>query len=228
MIIKTSGHPGSHERHLLRKAGNPLFADAIELNDDTLLAAQQRDHEELTAFHAEFRSLLEATTAMAGNVDSEVILQLKDRLDQTYELAATVAEDQSKAKEAIHKLLRYIMAAVRQGAGSDFQAHQELDQEEAAREAHFTLLESKLVADLLNPHSPIHTDELIPTLLSSSKDELQLALQIFDEMQLLMVLSEGAKLLEQLQDNGVNADDAQQKLAFMQGYAEFAGEMGKL
>jgi hypothetical protein len=172
MIVKTSEHPGSHERHLLRKVANPLFADVTLLDDDTLLAAQQRDHEELTAFHTEFRRLLEATTAMSGNVESDVILQLKDRLDQAYELAATVGEDQSQTKDAIRRLLSYIMAAVRQGAGSDFQANQELDQEEAARDAHFTLLESKLVADMLHPHSPIHTDELIPTLLSSSKDEL--------------------------------------------------------
>jgi hypothetical protein len=46
-------------------------------------------------------------------------------------------------------------------------------------------------------------------------------------MQLLMVLSEGAKLLEQLQGNGVNVDDPQQKLAFIQGYAEFVGDMDK-
>jgi hypothetical protein len=117
------------------------------------------------------------------------------------------------------------MAAVRRGAGNDFQAHQELDQEDTAREAHFTLLESKLVADLLQPNSPIHTDELIPTLLSASKEELQLALQILDEMQLLMILSEGAKLLEQLQDAGVDVTEAQQKLAFMHGYAEFIGDL---
>jgi hypothetical protein len=225
MIIYPSEHPGSFERHLLRKVGNPLFADKVELNDDTLLDAQHRDHDELAAFHTEFRRLLETTTSLAGNVDSEQILQLKDQLDRAYELASTVGEDQTKTKGAIRKLLSYIMAAVRRGAGNDFQAHQELDQEDTAREAHFTLLESKLVADLLQPNSPIHTDELIPTLLSASKEELQLALQILDEMQLLMILSEGAKLLEQLQNAGVDVTVAQQKLAFMHGYAEFIGDL---
>jgi hypothetical protein len=103
------------------------------------------------------------------------------------------------------------------------QAHSELDQEEMAREAHFALLDAPLVADLLNPASPIHPDELVPTLLSADKDELQLALQMFDEVQLLAILSQGAALLEQLQGEGVNVSVPQEKLAFMQGYAEFAG-----
>jgi hypothetical protein len=103
------------------------------------------------------------------------------------------------------------------------QAHQELDQEESAREAHFALLDAALVADLLSPNSPIHPDELVPTLLSADKDELQVALQMFDEVQLLAILNQGAALLEQLQNEGVNVSLPQEKLAFIQGYAEFAG-----
>jgi hypothetical protein len=223
MIIKPSEHPGSHERHLLRKASNPLFPFALTLDDDNLIDAQRLDHEAMQTFNTEFRALLEETTSLSGNVDSDVILQLKDRLDRAYETASSIGGDTTAMKGAIRKLLSFMMASVRRGAGNDAQAHMELDQEEMAREAHFTLLDAPLVADLLHPASPIHPDELVPTLLSADKDELQLALQMFDEVQLLAILSQGAALLEQLQGEGVNVSAPQEKLAFMQGYAEFAG-----
>ncbi|MGB3917333.1 MAG: hypothetical protein WBL07_07845 [Thiothrix litoralis] len=223
MIIKPSEHPGSHERHLLRKASNPLFPFAPTLDDDNLIDAQRLDHEALQTFNRDFHELLEETTSLAGNVESDVILQLKDRMDRAYESASSLGHDVSKTKDAIRKLLSFIMASVRRGAGTDMQAHQELDQEESAREAHFALLDAPLVADLLNPNSPIHPDELVPTLLSADKDELQVALQMFDEVQLLAILNQGAALLEQLQNEGVNVSLPQEKLAFIQGYAEFAG-----
>ncbi|WML90502.1 hypothetical protein RCF98_16225 [Thiothrix lacustris] len=223
MIIKPSEHPGSHERHLLRKASNPLFPFAPTLDDDNLIDAQRLDHEALQTFNRDFHELLEETTSLAGNVESDVILQLKDRMDRAYESASSLGHDVSKTKDAIRKLLSFIMASVRRGAGTDMQAHQELDQEESAREAHFALLDAPLVADLLSPNSPIHPDELVPTLLSADKDELQVALQMFDEVQLLAILNQGAALLEQLQNEGVNVSLPQEKLAFIQGYAEFAG-----
>lgn len=223
MIIKPSEHPGAHERHLLRKASNPLFPNAPTLDDDNLIDAQRLDHEALQTFNTEFRALLEETTSLTGNVESEVILQLKDRLDRAYETTSSIGGDTTAMKGAIRKLLGFIMASVRRGAGADAHAHMELDQEESAREAHFALLSAALVADLLHPDSPIHPDELVPTLLSADKDELQLALQMFDEVQLLAILSQGAALLEQLQGEGVNVSIPQEKLAFMQGYAEFAG-----
>lgn len=225
MIIQPSAHPGSHERHLLRQANNPLFPQATPLDDDSLLDAQRQDHDAHCAFEDEFRQLLEETTQMAGNVDSELILQLKDRLDRAYESAAGLGGDQSKPKQAIRKLLGFMMASVRRGAGADRQAQMELDQEDAARDAHFTLLESTLVADLLNPTSPIHPDELVPTLLSASKDELQLVLQMFDEVQLLAILTQGAQMLEALQGAGADIGKAQENLAFIQGYAEFSASL---
>ncbi len=57
MIIKPSEHPGSHERHLLRKASNPLFPFAPTLDDDNLIDAQRLDHEAMQAFNTEFRHI---------------------------------------------------------------------------------------------------------------------------------------------------------------------------
>lgn len=227
MIVQRAQHPGAHERHLLRKTNNPLFADAPVLDDDRLLEAQRLDYETLLVFQQAFQSVLAETVALGNKAESETILQLKDRLDQLYEQAAGVSGDQADAKDAIKRLLRFMMQAVRQGAGNDLQAQQELDQEEAARAAHFTLLGSPLVADLLNPDSLIQPDELLPSLLSSDKEELQLALQLFDGVQCLALLEAGAALLERLQNAGVNVDRAWQNLAFMQGFVEFTSELDK-
>lgn len=227
MIVQRAQCPGAHERHLLRKANNPLFANAPVLDDDSLLQAQRLDYEALLQFQQTFQAVLAETAALGNKAESETLLQLKDRLDRLYEQAAGVSGDQTDAKDAIKRLLRFMMRAVRQGAGNDLQAQQELDQEEAARAAHFTLLDSPLVADLLNSSSPIQPDELLPSLLSSDKEELQLAMQLFDGMQCLALLEEGAALLERLQNTGINVDKAWQNLAFMQGFAEFASELDK-
>jgi hypothetical protein len=223
MIIQPSDFPGSHERHLLRKANNPLFEDQqVELDDDTLLDAQRLDHELLSDFMTEFRELLHTTTHLAGNVDSDTVLGIKDRLDRAYETASAVGDDQSSAKQAIAKLVGALMVAVRQGAGDDAHARQELDQEDAARDAHYRLMESALVADLLNPQSVIQASELVATLLSSDKDDILLAVQLFDISQLEILIGQGVQLLERLPaEHEAVKTAATEKLVLIQGYIEF-------
>ncbi|CAA6825836.1 MAG: Unknown protein, partial [uncultured Thiotrichaceae bacterium] len=201
----------------------PLFEDQqLELDDDVLLDAQRLDHDVLLSFMTEFRELLHKATGLTGNVDSDTVLGIKDRLDRAYETASAVADDQSHSKQAIAKLLSTLMVAVRQGAGDDAQAQQELDQEDAARDAHFQLMESQLVADLLNPESVIKAPELVATLLSSDKDDILLAVQLFDIAQLEMLIGQGVQLLERLpQSCGSVKAAAEQKLVLIQGYIEF-------
>ncbi len=221
MFFKPSDHPGSYERHLYRKVDNPLFANQIELNDDTLEEAQRQDHEVIVQFMQVFQETLEKTVALKGTEESDVVLELKDRLDKLYEQASAIGDDQTKIREAIVKLLQLIMTSVRKGAGDDAHAHQELDQEEEARKAHFALLESSIVADLLNPESPIAEDELVPVLLSAKKDDLALVVQIFDEEQIQMVIKESAKLVGALDKQGIDTKQASENAVFIQGYLEY-------
>nr|CAA6799719.1 MAG: Unknown protein [uncultured Thiotrichaceae bacterium] len=223
MIIKPSDFPGSHERHLLRKANNPLFEERqIELDDEALMNAQGLDHDLLVAFMTEFRELLHQTTNLSGNVESDTVLGIKDRLDRAYETASAVADDQTHARQAISKLLGTLMVAVRQGAGDDAHAQQELDQEDSARDAHFQLMESQLVADLLNPDSVITAEELVATLLSSDKDDILLAVQLFDISQLEVLIGQGVQLLERLPEPHAGSKaESEQKLVLIQGYIEF-------
>ena len=198
MTNESEKNMGPHERHYLRKAGNPLFDDNTTASAPALSTAKNKDHEMLVAYHHELQAVLQETVNLKPNEESDVILGLKERLDRLYETAAAVSDNRPQHQAAIVQLLEVIMAAVRKGAGNDAQAINELEQEAVARQAHFQLLESALVADLLNPDSPIQEKELVPTLLSSEQPDILLALQIFDESQLLLILHEAEQLLEKL------------------------------
>ncbi|MEJ2694898.1 MAG: hypothetical protein P8166_18250, partial [Candidatus Thiodiazotropha sp.] len=117
-----------------------------------------------------------------------------------YETACRLADDQSPNKEAIRKLVAVIMRAVRNGAGNDSLAQQELEQEELARATHYELLEQPLVADLLDPDTLIGEEELLPVLLSAERDAFEAALTLFDPSQLSQLSKQGERLLQSLQE----------------------------
>lgn len=191
MSLLFSERPGRHERHLLRKHENPLFPEAArQLTQAQLREAQRRDHEELVAYIGDLRGLVGEAVALGPHEQSDLILGLKERLDQAYETACRLADDQTPNKEAIKKLVEVIMRSVWKGSGNDTLAHQELEQEEIARRAHYELLESPLVADLLDPESPIAQDELLPALLSADQTEFEAAVTLFDPVQLDALLTQ--------------------------------------
>jgi hypothetical protein len=198
MHLLYSELPGRHERQLLRKQDNPLFAEAQRnISQSELSEAQRLDHEELEAYIRDLRKLVGEAVALGPHEQSDVILDLKARLDQAYESACRLADDQTPNKEAIRKLVDVIMRAVWKGAGNDTLAHQELEQEEAARETHYALLESPLVADLLDPASLIKGDELLPVLLTAKREEFEAAITLFDPGQLRALCQQGAELRRQ-------------------------------
>ena len=170
----------------------------------------------------DFKETMTKAVTFKSNEDSEVILEVKDKLDRLYATASSIADDQTRIKESIKKLLGVIMTSVRSGAGDDAHALQELDQEDGAREANFEFLESKLVADILDPESPIDNDDLIPTLLSTEdKDELALATQLFDLEQITYLLGEGEALLNKLDKEGEDVKEAAENFVFIEGYKQY-------
>ena len=196
MPLLFSEYPGRRERHLLRKRDNPLFPEAQRtISSHALQEAQRLDHEEIVAFLQTFQGLMAEAARLGGNVGSEVILGLKERLDQAYEQACGLGDDQTETKQALGRLIEVIMRAVIAGAGNDPVARSELEQEQAARGMHFALLEAQLVADLLHPESPIPAPELAPSLLSAGEEELELALELFDPAQLEQITAEARALL---------------------------------
>lgn len=197
MSLRYSQIPGQRERHLLRKQDNPLFPQVErQISAETLEQAQRLDHEALTDFISGFRTLVHEAVGLSPNEGSEVILGIKERLDQAYEQAARMVDDQSETQRAITRLVAVIMQAVKKGAGDDPVALQELADEEAARQAHYALLEYPLVADLLDPESVIGEQELVPTLLSASETELEAACALFDPQQLKSLAQRAQALLD--------------------------------
>lgn len=222
ITIIPSENPGAFERHLIRREENQLFSERkTEVNSDTLLEVQQKDHEVLSKFMTDFQETMGKVVAFKPNEESDEILGVKDSLDKLYATSVVVADDQAKIQYSIKKLIDVIMVTVRKGAGTDAHALQELEQEDMAREANFKFLESKLVADLLDPDSPIDDVDLIPTLLSAEKDDLALATQLFDIEQTKYLLTEGEALLDKLQAEGVDVRSAAENYVFIQGYLTF-------
>ena len=196
MAVEFSQFPGRYERHYRRRLANPLFpGDPVALDQEVLLEMQRLDHEELLGFLAELRQAVQRAVNLKPNVGSEVVLELKEQLDRLYEISAGLAEDHGGNQAAIKQLLEVIMRNVERGAAADPRAMDELAQERIARAAHFELLATPLVADLLHPHSNIAADELAPSLLSEDGPGLAAALQLFDLAQLRQVFADASDRL---------------------------------
>lgn len=222
MTFIPSDNPGAFERHLIRRENNPLFGDRQTIiNSETLEEMQKKDHDILQYFMVDFQETMTKAISFKPNEDSEVILGVKDSLDKLYAMSSCIADDQTRIRESIKKLLAVIMQSVRKGAGDDTKALQELDQEDMARDANFTFLDSKLVGDILDPDSPIEDIDLIPTLFSAEKDDLALASQLFDKEQLDFILTEGEKILSKLESEGVDIKKAAENFVFIEGYRQF-------
>jgi hypothetical protein len=213
MRIPFSEFPGRHERHFRRKLDNELFPLPIRNPaDDDLLAVQRQDHEELLAFITELRETVQQAVELKPNEESQVVLDLKERLDKLYETSAGLCDDHAGNQAAIRQLIAVIMKTV-WTAANDPQAEQELEQETAARAAHFELLREPLVADLLHPQSTIGQDELVPTLLSESAPALTAALKLFDANQLALLVGEAHQLLKRKDPDRSRHPEARERLA---------------
>ncbi|MCM8856471.1 MAG: hypothetical protein LC541_05685 [Candidatus Thiodiazotropha sp.] len=212
MRLMLSELPGRHERHLVRKHNNPLFSESERtLTQDQLTEAQRLDHEELVAYISQLRKLVGEAVALGPHEQSDVILELKERLDKAYEHACRLADDQTPNKHAIVKLVEVIMQAVWKGAGNDSLALQELEQEAIARKTHFELLEYPLVADLLDPESLISKEQLLPVLLTTERKEFEAAVTLFDPIQLEALLDQGEVIVQHL-DSDLQLESALQRM----------------
>lgn len=203
MTINFSPAPGPHERHLKRRLLNPLFPKPErDLTQQDVDDAQKKDEEDLIKFMTHFQSVVQKTTELGANSESEIVLLIKEQLDECYATSCAMPGDHSNLKGAIKKLITAIMAAIRKGAADDPSALQKLDDENVAREMHNNLHERKLIADLMLEDSPILETELTPTLLNEEADDLDAALQLFSPEQLDALCMDAQALLERLREEG--------------------------
>ena len=216
MELPFTHKPGRRERHLRRRHENPLFAwPPEEVAPETLLEAQRLDHEEMESFRSSFRALVQRAVDLPPDAGSDTVLGLKEELERDYEQACGLPEGHRWERESIAKLIGVIMKVIRRSAGPDPLARQELDDEEAARAIHFRLLEQPLVADILHPETPIAPEELVPSLLSAEPEEVEAALDLFDQHQLAVLSAQAGELLARLEPRGVDTTPARRRLAQM-------------
>ena len=215
-----SREPGAHERHLRRLHDNPLFApERRRVSERDVLAARRRDQQQLEAFLERFQQTVRRAVELEANVQSDVILELKEELDRCHEEAAGLAGDQDRIKQAVVRLVGTIMQAVRKGAEHDAVALRKLDDEDRARALHYELLEEPLVADLLNPDSVIPETDLVPTLLGSEPAVLEKVLTLFTPEQITVMIRDARPLLEQTPADADTLARARANLARMEAAA---------
>jgi len=195
--------PGPHERHLKRRLLNPLFPQPErELVQQDVDDAQKKDEENLLSFMTHFQTVVQKTTQLGLNSESDIVLEIKEQLDECYATSCAMPGNHENLKVAIKKLITAIMSAIRKGAADDPIALQKLDDEEVARELHNELHERKLIADLMLQNTPILENELTPTLLNEEADDLDAALPLFSTEELGLIAKSAQALLEKLRQEG--------------------------
>lgn len=203
MSINFSPAPGPYERHLKRRLLNPLFSQPErELTQLDIDNAKKKDEDNLVKFMSYFQSVVQKTTELNSNSESDIVLQIKEQLDECYATSCAMPGNHANLKVAIKKLITAIMAAIRKGAADDPVALAKLDDEDIARELHNELHERKLIADLMLENSPILENELTPTLLNEEAEDLDAALQLFSAEQLELISKDAQTLLERLRSEG--------------------------
>ena len=101
-----SQNPGAFERHLTRRSSNLLFGERqVVVDSDTLMEVQKKDHDILQQFMLDFREVMSKAVALKPNEESDVILEIKDKLDKLYATSVSVADDQTRVRDSIKKLL---------------------------------------------------------------------------------------------------------------------------
>lgn len=219
MSLQFSSQPGPRERHLQRKANNQLFSEAVRnVTQQDIDEARNQDNMELINFMNEFQLLVQEAIDLKTETDSDTILSLKERLDKSYAQCCALPGDQSKIKQAVKKLIDAVMAAVLSGAGTDPKALKELEEEQQAREIHFTLHDQPLVADLMLDDSPIMQDELVATMLSDTKEGLTAALNLFEEEALSALYQQAKELLQSIENSETTLELAWQNLTLMENF----------
>ena len=222
--MKFSDMPGMRERQLVRRYKNPLF----KMSEVTILDvhnAQQEDAKEVDNFMKEFRALVQKAVDLDDNADPDVILKLKEQLDKSYEECAGLAGDQSEIKEMLNRLVKAIMQVIWKGIGDDQLARSKLEMEEQARNSHYSLLEYKIISDIIRPDSVIKESDLVATLMSEEEDALVVALQLFQPEQQIIICKTAREALTELGEQCPQLQNFQSKLVQMENMLKAGNEM---
>jgi hypothetical protein len=90
------------------------------------------------------------------------------------------------------------MQSLIKGANGDAEAMQRIDKEMELMKIHFQLSESLLFSDFMHEDRIVNEDEVIPTLLTATEDDLNAVLHIFSLEQLQAISAEISEILPTL------------------------------
>lgn len=188
--------PGPNERHIKRRHRNVLFGDpAPVFTQQQVNQARADDRDLFSQFEHDFSGLLQQAMNLEGQAESDTVLSMKEQADKLYEQACRLGGDTESHKQGLKRLTSLIMSAVIKGAGDDPLAISELEDEGTARAAHYELLETALVTDLLDPESVIDADELAASVLSDTAEAAASAMNLFDTSQLAQLAADCEQLV---------------------------------
>ncbi len=211
--LKFTPLSGAYERSLQRRNNNPLFPeDQQHPTQDELERARMKDQQDLGAFMEEFQTTLKQATELLGTVESEIVLDLKEKLERLYVTSASLSQDMQQIRQALMKLLNVCMLTIRKGAADDPVAIKKLDEEEQARQIYFSLMETPLVADLIRADDVISENDLIPCMLSESEEGLKNVMDLFEPEQLNALLEPIRGYVEDLPDIAKSTTDVNERL----------------
>lgn len=197
--------PGAYERQLQRKDSQPSLFGITEnpITSDMILMARQQDTEEVEKFMTSFRSVVERAVSLKPNEQSDVILELKEELDQHFQNCCSLQGDMQPIKKALKTLIQAIMNAVRSGAGNDITAQAKLDEEDTAREEHFRLQELAFITDMMRDEKSIPENELALTLITEPMNVLTEALELFQPQDIATLISDLHEKFSNLDDETI-------------------------
>jgi len=215
MKITFSANPGARERQLQRRHDNPLFGERGNVTNEELAEARNADTKERDEFYQEFQKILQEIAEFSGQVDSEKILEAKQKIDQMHEQACGLAGENQQVIDGLVRLQHMIMQAIAQGAQGDDKAAKELEEEAVARQLHQQLLQHKLVCDLLRPDTPVGQNDLAATILTADDEAIRAALVMFGAETLQALIESCETLLTRLEDQGIDTAEARGRMQIL-------------
>lgn len=218
MILSFSDSPGPRERHLQRKASNPLFGAAAALTQHDVALARLKDEEALQQYMEAFRETVQRAVKLDASVESEVLLLLKVQLEQLYAVASGLPGRPQQIRDAIRKLVSAIHSTMVTASASDPHALEKLERDEAQTRLHYYLCDFTVVSDMLNPDGIISEEDQLPALLNEGEEALQAALAIFPPESIAQMVEEGKSLLGKIDAEGHSLPQAWQRLAQMESW----------
>lgn len=218
--MKFSAQPGAYERHAQRKYNNPLLYGLDQhLAENEVEQAREKDQQDLRVFLDAFADTVQEAATLDGSVESDVLLDLKQRLERLYVTSTSLAGDKERHQQALLKLINICMASIRRGAEGDPPAIKKLEEETQARSVYFELLETPLVAELMRGDEIVSADDLIPTLLIQTDANLVNVLELFEPEHLAIIREQAEKHIEKVRIKLIDCTDVENRLALITNIA---------